>query len=182
MIDALRKVQFGIDIQEAHRPPRSDAIPASLEYQPCSVRGVFSSTVLAKKVLEQIKTEHFMIVYHLPINVDAPQCGTVGVNSTTTWFPSTSTCGADTTANCSNVKGCSGSVIERMCSKRVEQTENTSWRYYIDLPKISSESIGSSTSFSLASESFLSSSIQREYAFWRDCRPGLVAKIVGFVL
>lgn len=51
-----------------------------------------------------------------PIKVDMPQWGTVGVNSTLTWFNPIVICGADTTRSSSRVFGCSGSYIDRMRS------------------------------------------------------------------
>ena len=57
----------------------------------------------------------------VPMSVDMPQCGTVGVNSTNTRFRALSTviCGEDTTANISSVIDlCSGSLMERIRSAR----------------------------------------------------------------
>lgn len=55
---------------------------------------------------------------HRPISVAMLQCSTVGVNWTRTVprVSSISMCSSLTTLSCSNVYGCSGSVISLMCS------------------------------------------------------------------
>ena len=59
------------------------------------------------EVNDLIKQE--MEMEYVPIMVHMPQWGTVGVNSTLTWFNPTCICDADTTRSSSRVFGCSGS-------------------------------------------------------------------------
>lgn len=121
-----QKDVWGNKRSAANLQVHSDAILVSLGYPLWNAEANFASvahewTTLSSSLREILK----LLWKHSPINVDIPQWGTVGVNSTMMWLSPNSICSTDTTLSSSRELGCSGSAIERIKSVPIFAIEMT---------------------------------------------------------